>query len=54
MYDIGHKQGYSIFIHSCGNISSVLDDLIEIGLDVYNPFQPEVINVSEMIKNYSK
>jgi len=53
MFDIGHKQGYSIFIHSCGDISSILDDLIEIGLNVYNPFQPEVVNVSEMIKNYS-
>ncbi|MBM3705630.1 MAG: hypothetical protein FJW66_03795 [Actinobacteria bacterium] len=53
MYEAGHKQSYDIFLHSCGDISQILDDLIEIGLDVYNPFQPEVNDVEGMIEKYS-
>jgi len=54
MYDQAHRQGYDVFIHSCGNITSILDDLIEIGVNVYNPFQPEVIDIQQIINDYSK
>jgi len=30
-----------IFIHSDGNLTELMDDLIEIGFDVINPIQPE-------------
>lgn len=53
MYDQAHQQGYDVFIHSCGDISLLLDELIEIGVDVFNPFQPEVMDVEKVIRNYS-
>jgi uroporphyrinogen decarboxylase len=53
LYDQAHQQGYDVFIHSCGNNSLILDDLIEIGVNVFNPFQPEVINVEEVMQRYS-
>lgn len=53
MYDQVHAQGYDVIIHSCGNISSILDDLVEIGVNVYNPFQPEVIDQKQLMVNYS-
>ena len=31
--------------HSCGDIREILDDLIEIGLDVYQTFQPEIYDL---------
>jgi len=34
-----------VWIHSCGKVDEIYPDLIEIGLDVFNPFQPEVIDV---------
>ena len=37
--------GKFVSIHCCGDIQEVLPDLIEIGLDCFNPFQPEVIDV---------
>ena len=52
MYGKVKEAGLPVFIHSCGNIEEVLPDLIEIGLDVYNPFQPEVINIYEVKKKY--
>ena len=53
MYDQAHAQGYDVIIHSCGNISCILDDLVEIGVDVYNPFQPEVIDQKHMMIQYA-
>ena len=46
------SKGHYVFIHSCGNIVELFDNLIEMGLDVYNPFQPEVMDVFEVKKQY--
>jgi uroporphyrinogen decarboxylase len=53
MYSQAHSQGYDVFIHSCGNISMLLDDLVGIGLNVFNPFQPEVMDIERVMKKYS-
>jgi uroporphyrinogen decarboxylase len=53
MYNQAHKQGYDVFIHSCGNVSLLLDDLIEIGVNVFNPFQPEVMDIEDVMSRYS-
>lgn len=54
MYSQAHNQGYDVFIHSCGHITPILDDLIEIGLNVFNPFQPEVMDLHSLMKRYSR
>jgi uroporphyrinogen-III decarboxylase len=38
--------------HSDGNISPIIPDLIEIGLDVLNPIQPRSMGPVEMKKKY--
>jgi uroporphyrinogen decarboxylase len=53
MYAWAHRQGYEVFIHSCGEVTPVLDDLIEAGLNVFNPFQPEVMDVAGLMERYS-
>jgi uroporphyrinogen decarboxylase len=53
MYDLAHTQGYDVFIHSCGDISAVLNDLVGIGLNVFNPFQPEVMDVRSVMAEYT-
>jgi len=52
LYAKAHEQGYAVFIHCCGNIVDVLDDLIEIGVDVFNPLQPETMDVSRVVGRY--
>jgi uroporphyrinogen decarboxylase len=37
-----HAAGLPILMHSDGHIEPILPDLIEIGLNMYNPVQPEV------------
>jgi uroporphyrinogen decarboxylase len=53
MYGQAHNQGYTVFIHSCGDISAVLDDLVEIGVNVFNPFQPDVMDIARVIERYA-
>lgn len=48
MYGRAHEHGFDVWIHSCGDNSSVIEDLVEIGVDVFNPFQPEAQDVYEM------
>lgn len=43
-----------ICYHSCGNLSAVVDELIEIGLDVLNPIQPLAMNPAEFKKRFGK
>jgi uroporphyrinogen decarboxylase len=39
------QAGKLTWMHSDGDITAILPDLIEIGLDIYNPFQPDVMDV---------
>ena len=40
------------YLHSCGRVQEVFDDLVEIGLRIFNPFQPEVMDVFEYLPRY--
>lgn len=52
MYEEVHKAGLPVFIHSCGDVQELFPELIEIGVDVFNPFQPEVMDIFEMKRKY--
>ncbi len=41
-----------VAIHSCGDVKELFPDLIELGVDIFNPFQPEVMDVGEMKSTY--
>lgn len=40
--------------HSCGDITELLPDLIDMGLDVFNTFQPEVMDVDWVKREYGQ
>ena len=46
------KPDLHVFIHSDGNLSEIMPDLIEIGFDVINPVQPECMNPAEIKRIY--
>lgn len=52
LYDRVHSKGKYVFQHSCGDCSEIMPDLIEIGLNCYQTFQPEVYNITEMKEKY--
>ncbi len=43
-----------IFYHTCGNPSEVVEDLIEAGVDILNPVQPEAVDPAEMKARYGE
>jgi uroporphyrinogen decarboxylase len=52
MYAAVRKAGRFVFIHSCGDVDELFDDLISIGLSCFNPFQPEVMDVRALMRLY--
>lgn len=48
------KPEIQIWYHSDGNIWEILDDLIEVGITILNPVQPECMNPLEIRKRYGK
>lgn len=52
MYSAVREAGKYVVIHSCGDVDELFDDLIAIGLNCFNPFQPEVMDVADLIGKY--
>ncbi len=51
-YAAVREAGKKVFIHSCGDVDELFDDLVAIGLDCFNPFQPEVMDVPALMGQY--
>jgi len=52
MFNYVKKQGKFVMIHSCGKVDELFPSLIAAGLDCFNPFQPEVMNVAGLHNKY--
>ena len=44
-FELVHKQGYKVWFHSCGDITEIIPDFYEIGVDVMNMGQPNVVDL---------
>jgi uroporphyrinogen decarboxylase len=54
IYAAARDIGLVVAIHSCGNITDILPDLIEIGVDVVHPLQPEAMDVAFCQREFGK
>ena len=54
IFSAAHRQGLVVAIHSCGNITDVLADLIEVGVEVVHPLQPEAMDVGHCQREYGR
>ena len=52
MYGVVRDAGKYVFIHSCGDVDELFDDLVGVGLNCFNPFQPEVMDVAALHQRY--
>jgi uroporphyrinogen decarboxylase len=50
--DIIHSHGKDVWVHSCGNVEKIIPSLIEMGLDVLNPVQPEAMDLATLKQQY--
>jgi len=52
MYERVRRAGRAVSQHSCGDIHEVFGDLIDMGLNVYQTFQPEIYDIEKMKREY--
>ncbi len=52
MYAVVRDEDKYVMIHSCGDVDELFDDLLGIGLNCFNPFQPEVMDVHTLVRKY--
>lgn len=52
LYARAHELGAVVSIHCCGDVDELFDDLVEIGVNLFNPFQPEVMDIVALKKQY--
>lgn len=52
MYGVVREAGKFVMIHSCGDVDELFDDLIDAGVNCFNPFQPEVMDIWELLPRY--
>ncbi len=54
MCDAVRRAGRLISIHSCGRIDELFDDLVKLGVNIVNPFQPECMDVHALMRSYAR
>jgi uroporphyrinogen decarboxylase len=52
MYGAVRSAGKFVMIHCCGDVDELFDDLIDAGVNCFNPFQPEVMDVWTLLPRY--
>jgi uroporphyrinogen decarboxylase len=50
--DEAHRQGIALVFHSCGNVFDIIGDLIDAGVDVINPLQPEAMDLRLVAREF--
>ena len=54
MFERVKSRGKLVALHSCGNISELLPDLIDIGLDIYQTVQPEIYDLPALKSEFGE
>lgn len=54
MYAMVKGAGKFVSQHSCGDVQTLFPDLIDIGLDIFNTFQPEIMDVKAMKREFGR
>ena len=52
LWQVYKEAGMPIIHHSCGNIYSIIPDLIEIGLNVLHPIQPLSMDIKQLAAEF--
>jgi uroporphyrinogen decarboxylase len=52
IFDEAHRYGMQVFFHTCGNVTAVVGDLIEVGVDILDPLQPEAMDVAQIAREF--
>jgi uroporphyrinogen decarboxylase len=48
-----HCAGMHVWFHSCGKINDIIEELISMGVDVINTFQPSLLGIEEIGRRFA-
>lgn len=54
IYGLAKAHGKDVFHHTCGHVTPIIGDLIDIGLDILHPIQPEAMDVAELKRQFGR
>ena len=54
IYELAKNHGLAVFHHSCGNILPIIGDMIDMGLDILHPIQPEAMEILLLKKEFGR
>jgi uroporphyrinogen decarboxylase len=52
MFDRVRRGGAHVWMHLCGDVTEIIPDLIECGLNVLNPVQPQAMDVQRLSREF--
>lgn len=52
MCDAARQEGLFVAQHCCGKVEELIPEMIESGIHLFDPFQPEVMDVFEVFNNF--
>jgi len=52
MYSRIREAGAHVWMHLCGDITAILPDLIDVGVNVLNPVQPQAMDVHRLARDF--
>jgi len=51
-FALAHQAGKKVWFHSCGDISAIIPDLIDVGVDVLELLQPDLLGVERLARDF--
>ncbi|NQT82233.1 hypothetical protein HQ563_04375 [bacterium] len=54
IYLAAKRRGLVVMHHTCGDVVEIVPDLIEIGLDILHPIQPETMDIFALKRDFGK
>jgi uroporphyrinogen decarboxylase len=54
IYGLAKQRGKRVFHHSCGHNTPIIGDMIDIGLDILHPIQPETMDIVALKREFGR
>jgi uroporphyrinogen-III decarboxylase len=51
-FELIHRSNKKVWFHSCGNVRDIIGDMIDIGVDVIELLQPDVIGIEYLAREF--
>jgi uroporphyrinogen decarboxylase len=49
-----HEGGKLVYLHSCGHVMPIIPDLVEVGVNLLQPIQPETMDIFEIKRRFGR